>query len=235
MDLKKELSVVEILSTSWDIFKDHFQTIAVITLLIYIPIEILYEYIPSPPVLTDIAQPWGEAFQDLRKTSILEGLIGIVATMGIALITKEALKKKEMSVEESLKTALVRWPYALGTSLIMGLFLLGLLLLLIVPGIIYAVYWQFAILAVVLSGVSGTKALKYSKSMVAGRWWKTLRYSLVFGVLTLLTAMALGSGYAFIPEGSLLEKTYDVVLNVPLSYFSVVAAVFFLHFEATKA
>jgi uncharacterized membrane protein len=66
------------------------------------------------------------------------------------------------------------------TQLLTALAILGLTLLLVVPGIIFAVYWAFTQQIATLTDKSGRDAMKYSKELVKGRWWKVVGYSLLF-------------------------------------------------------
>ena len=82
------------------------------------------------------------------------------------------------------------WPLVLPmfvVALLTGLAILGGLILLIIPGIIFAVWFIFSNLIVVLEGKRGTEALKASKSLVTGRW------GAVFGrfVLLVLSILAI--------------------------------------------
>ena len=66
MDLKKELSIPDILATAWEIFREHFQQIALIILMVYIPIEILHYYLPTPETTTVVSdgELWQQALQE---------------------------------------------------------------------------------------------------------------------------------------------------------------------------
>jgi len=57
------------------------------------------------------------------------------------------------------------------TSLLSGLAILGGFILLIIPGIIFSIWFAFALYAVVLDSKKDTEAMKYSKKLVSGRWW----------------------------------------------------------------
>ena len=48
--------------------------------------------------------------------------------------------------------------------------------LLIIPGVLYLIYWIFVPQVVVLKDVSFGEALSYSKTIVSGRWRKVFFY-----------------------------------------------------------
>ena len=78
------------------------------------------------------------------------------------------------------------WP-VIYTSFLVTLIVLGGTLLLIIPGIIFAVWYSFTFYTVIFENIKGLNALSASKSMVAGRWlpvaWRLLITALVFGFL----------------------------------------------------
>ncbi|HRH23553.1 MAG TPA: hypothetical protein PK295_02905 [Candidatus Magasanikbacteria bacterium] len=70
---------------------------------------------------------------------------------------------------------------AFGLTILVGLIVLGGFILLIIPGIIFSVWFVFTLQARVLDQKKGTNALSASKSLVAGNWWG------VFGRIVLAT------------------------------------------------
>jgi hypothetical protein len=62
------------------------------------------------------------------------------------------------------------WPF-LWVSILTGLFVFFGMLLLIIPGIIFSVWYAFATYANVLENTRGRAALSQSKALVSGKWW----------------------------------------------------------------
>jgi len=230
---QKEYSIREILFESWRLFKENFQLVLIVTLIVYIPINIILSFIPTETLFEQNGLLQG--FTDyIRIVQILEELIGIIATMAIAFIIKSKLDGNIINYKMALKKSFSRWAPAIWTNILLGLLLLGLFLLLIIPGIIYAVYWMFTLYAVVLYDKSGKDALNYSKNVVKGRWWKVFCYSLVFGILSLVVGIATGIPSWFLPESFFLTIISDVFIDVVASFFTVVFAVFFINLDSTK-
>lgn len=66
--------------------------------------------------------------------------------------------------------------------LVLFIFLIGLFILLIIPGIIFVVYWVCA-LYILFAEKKGIRAsLKTSRQLVKGKWWRVFGYILLFGV-----------------------------------------------------
>lgn len=107
-------------------------------------------------------------FALLLMTALWSLYYGIRAQIGIILL----IKNTEIKAKEAfLETKSFFWSYLI-VSLVSSFFLILLTLLLIIPGIIFYVYWAFATLLVVVEGIKTTMpALKRSKSLVKGYWW----------------------------------------------------------------
>ena len=86
--------------------------------------------------------------------------------MIILIAAKNNLNNENIGLVEAFKQAFSRWGSCIGTSIIAGLMVLGLAFCLIVPGIIWAVYYTFIVQIVILKKISGKDALDYSKSLV---------------------------------------------------------------------
>jgi uncharacterized membrane protein len=74
-------------------------------------------------------------------------------------------------------------------SLMVGLIVLLGLVLLIIPAIIFGTWYSFSVWLVLDKGMKTGEALKASKAMVKGRFWKILGRSIVFGLFTLLISI----------------------------------------------
>lgn len=229
----KEYSIGKILSESWRKFKENFRLILLITLIIYIPINIIVAFIPINTLMEQKGILQG--FRTYMEVILaLEGLIGIIATMAIAYAIKNKIDGRSISIGEALKKSFSRWGAAIGTNIILGIFLWGLTLLLIIPGIIYYVYWLFVLYVVILQDKSGKSALDYSKTIVKGRWWKVAGYSLVFWILSLIVGIIAGASYWFLSNNFLTSIAIGTLINVVLSFFIVVFTIFFINFDGTK-
>ena len=65
---------------------------------------------------------------------------------------------------------------AFGFSIVMGIFLLGLFILLIVPGIIFSIYWIFSYYVFLNERKGIFASLGQSRQIVKGKWWTMLGY-----------------------------------------------------------
>ncbi len=217
----------DIISKSWEMFTKNFQKILIITLIIYIPLNIILELTPADDSFEGI-------MMYMRAMQLLEGIFGILATIAIAFLVKASLDNKEITWQESFKLAVNKWLKALGTNLIAGILLVGLFILLIVPGVIFSIYWIFILYVVLFTDKWGFEAMKESKQLVQNRWWKTFGYSIVFGILTILVGAIAATPLYFMPENIFFYVAGDLVIDVAISFFSVLSVIWYFAWDASK-
>jgi len=222
-----------VLAESWKVFAGRFWTILIIALIVYVPVEVVIAvFAPNPEngyALRDLAQ-------SIRVSSFMMLLVGTLLPLAIGLLVEGELTGRRVDWWQAMRHALSRWRSGVATNFLKALALMATFLLLIVPGIIYSVYFAFAICAVAIRGQSLRAALSYSKSLVKGRWWT------VFGVMLVAWLMMIAwwtvTGIAreeFAPAGLALDVVAGLVGDVGLTLFAVVSVVYFLALDAKAA
>lgn len=76
-------------------------------------------------------------------------------------------------------------------SFVVGFIIFGGVILLIIPAIIFGVWYSFSIWLVLDKNMGVKESLKTSKLMVKGRFWQVLGRSVVFGLFTLVITILL--------------------------------------------
>jgi len=155
--------------------------------------------------------------------------------MAIAFVIKKILDKEKIDFKGALKKSLSKWPKVIWTSFLRGIFLIGLTLLLIIPGVIYSIYWAFVVYVVVLCDKSGKKVLNYSKSVVKGKWWKVFRIFLGLEILSFLAMIILTILFQLIPEHFILDIFSNIMFDIISAFFVVVITVFFINLDNLKS
>ena len=104
----------------------------------------------------------------LTALSFVFGLWTQIVLMRLinASLTKEAIDNKTLQQNSWRDTVPFFW-----VSLLTGLIIFGGMILLIVPGLIFSVWYFFSIYAFGIDGVRGYSALQKSKDLVQGRFW----------------------------------------------------------------
>ena len=225
----EKFSIGKILTTSWIVLIKNIKLILFVTILTSIPINYLLSFLPDSDNI--------EGFISyIRILTILDGLVGVVSFMAIAFVIKNFFDGNEITIRESLRKSLSRWPSAIGTSIYAGIILTVLFLLLIVPGVIYSVYWAFGAIIVVLCDMSGSDALDYSKQIVKGQWWRVAGYLLVFLILNIaisvvITVITEFAGL-FMPDNLIVTIIKGNILDIFFSYYNVICVVFFINLSS---
>lgn len=221
------LGIGELLKFSWTIFKDRWKVLLVIVLVVYLPINVILSFFPvqSPSDFRVV----------MSAARLLEGLVGIIALSAIILVVKERLEGKALEAFPALKKGVQLWPKMFGTNVLLGFFIICLALLLVLPALVYGVFWTFTAYVVVIKGISGKKALDYSKEMVAGRWWTVFKYGLVIGVVGFVVGLITGGVLGWVPLSyQVMTILTDTAVDFIVSYFLVVGTVMFLNFDAVR-
>lgn len=230
MDTKnqvKQYTIKPLLQETWKYFTENFKTITTIVLIVYIPINIIVSFVPPSETLRGLSQ-------EIRIMNLLEFFIGIIATLAIAHVVNMRVQSKEVTFQDALKKALSKWPVALLTTLIAGLCLFGLTLLLIIPGIIFGIYWLFTAQAVILSDKSYMEAMKYSKQLVQNRWWVTCWFAWALAILTTLAALVIGAIFWILPDMQIVSIISNTSMDIVYAFMTVAYALLYLNFDATQ-
>jgi hypothetical protein len=232
-NLTNTLTIKQILLYSWKIYKNNFLLICTIIIIVYLPINIALSFIPQG----DLSENTGQFMHHLRYRTYIEGLFGIISVIAIAFINKSVIDKHSLNIKSIFKKSISKWPAAVGTQILLSLWV-GLYFLLIIPGIIYLIYWIFAFYVAIFKGVYFKEAMNYSKKIVKGRWPEVFFYSLVFGLLFVLTAFLCGVVVAIpkviLGNNILLTLISNTAGKIATSYFVIVFVIFFINFDNTK-
>ena len=98
------------------------------------------------------------------------------------------------------------WKY-LGVSILQGLVIVGGLILLIIPGIFWAVRFSFAPLILVDTNMGPIASMKDSYTITKGNFWELLLFWLTIGILNIFGFIIFGVG---------------LLLTVPISTFATI-------------
>jgi hypothetical protein len=222
----------EILSEGWRIYRAQFVKILVITLCVHGPINLILAFVPLTQLMDTYGSRGVQIYQNIDR--LLEFLIGTVAIIALAYLVEKAYEEKETTWVEALRYGVFWWPNAIGTGLLGGLILLGLTLLLIVPGIIWGVYYSFWVYVVALRVTSGKAALDYSKNLVKGQWWRVVGIQLVIGLIAFVTGLIIAAPFLLLPASPVVDIVSGLLANIAGSLFTVMTIVFFLNVDYLK-
>jgi len=184
----------DLFSRSWKEYKENFWTIFKIFLLFsLIPLIIVrvVSLLSNAPEKT--------SFFDLVSLFSIVGILGLILIVSYFIMTLSylylSLYKKQnasMNLGQAVKGGLKYfWKY-LGLSLLVVILLIPLFILLIIPGLIFSIYWVFSGYVLMGENTGIWESMKRSKLIVKGRWWTVLGYSILLALVMGLISIPLG-------------------------------------------
>ena len=179
----------ELFSKSWSEYKLNFKLFfqlflwfSLVPTIIFSAIVIFFfnEGLSSYSVVT--------LFSTFLPLFILIGLITVILSvfMTLAMIYTAFYPKNKLKLGQAFKGGLAYFWRYIGLAIVLIFFLAVLFLLLIIPGIIFMVYWVFAFYILVRENTGIWESMKRSKAVVKGRWWKVFGFSLLMIIIVSL-------------------------------------------------
>ncbi len=131
--------------------------------------------------------------------------------IAIFLLVKKDYQGRELDIfKESARSF---WPY-LGLVVLTTVFILLWTLLLIIPGIIYSVFYSLAIYVFFFENKRGLAAIRRSINLVSNYWWPVFGRFVVLGIAMWLFMMLISLPYSFVEEGSTFFHIWNVIIQI---------------------
>ena len=183
-------SAGDLLKESWHIFLSRWKTLVSLALIAFLP-----------PLLINLIV-WGLSFFYPQAGLIFLALISPLLLLSIlfsswgTLSLIYAISNSNLGFKESLKRGWHKiisywWVMFLG-----GLIITGGYMLLIIPGVIFSVWFSLAAFILIEENITGMNALLKSKKYVEGYWgsvfWRFLFFTFLFGGLLVILIIVSG-------------------------------------------
>ncbi|MDP3990825.1 MAG: hypothetical protein Q8P63_00820 [Candidatus Nealsonbacteria bacterium] len=166
----------ELLKRAWHVYQQRFG--------VFLGLVLISLIFPLLIVLLSLYSDQISSLVSLLLTVIL-GLISVAVSFWVQISLIFAVKEREQKI--GVKESLARgWHKIISYSWILiltGLITMGGMLLFIVPGIIFAVWFSLAVYVLVAEDKKGITALFASKQLVEGKWWSVFWRFLAVGLL----------------------------------------------------
>ncbi len=194
----------EILGMSWQDYKINFNSIFRFTIffvliplvaltafqLIWIGFDAnLLKYSLNPYVEENIGL---SGIYFLSFSSILGIVYLFITLFAYSGLTFASLKKK-FSFKDLIREGKSHYWGYFGLIIVECIFLFGLTLLLVVPGVIFLVYWSLSAYVYGDEKIGILKSLKRSRQLVRGNWWRVFGYLilifLIMGAIGLILSL----------------------------------------------
>jgi len=215
---QKLIGIKDLFRKSWDIYKKNFKKFLVIAVIFFGITGLIMTFIgPEIPQIPEakvqsaltpafplFTIPWYLFLPIILAAS----LVSILGSASLISAVKEV--PKNWKIKGVIKEGWSKYLSFLLVSLLTGL-VVGLgFLLLIIPGIIFAIWFVFSAYIVICEDKKGCKALSRSKELVKGYWWPTAKRVFALMIITILFSL----GSQFIPY---LGQFAYMILFTPFS------------------
>ena len=196
----------EILDSSFQFYRAHFADLLVLSALLLVPPVLIGALMP---------QPIQVVFQ------LVFNLMFLVSQGAIALMVAGAIEQdRALSAGEVLRALGNRAGSVIAVSMMAGI-LIGLgTLLLVIPGILAAVWTVVATPVAAIEGLKNSAALSRSRNLARGQFWHVLGTMLLAWIIVMVLvfglAIALGMVFGIVGVPERITAMLTELLMVPL-------------------
>lgn len=224
----RELGFGQIFRLGWDIFRNNTNIILLVSLGLNIPIVLIQTAIINT-IVTD-PESIVQMSQALGLQMLLAVVAAVFAIIGLAHVVERVVKGEELRLGGIFKDTFRHFPSVIATNLLMYVIIGALFMLLIIPGVIWYVYYAFVPYVMALRGKYFFQALRYSKSLALRNWGRVFAYFLLV-TFAELVFIRMTDGMA--TGGIFIQVVYNFVFYALTAYLNVCNTIFFLNFEAS--
>ena len=246
----RELRSMELVSASMQTFAAIFGSFLKVLIFIFLPISLLESVIlgrmtdtsAAIDSISQLATPSNANVQEMvalfTQMMTQEFLLYAVAmflqpvgNIAIAKMVKQYLDGEKMEAGKAIGEALNHMPAILITGFIYGsLVLLGSFV--IVPGVYFGIAWGLYACVIAFEDKKGWDALRASKELVQGKWWKTLGYLFLLSCVAMLWNTAFDFLCGFMGEGLKRDLFYQFLCYISVGFTAVGECLLYLNRKA---
>ena len=245
------MSITDIIVESYRLYKNNVKKFFPYILLTFIPSALI---VIARFILTYFAPgaslgTIGLSFLSFLLVALLLSAVGFWFSIAfIRVIANAYTGKTSGSIGSELGTAKkIFWP-AVGVTILTALAVLGGMILLIIPGIIFMLWFAFSYASVTIDNTGVMESLHKSKALVDGRWWnvfwRLVIPGLALGILVyvIIDIVSFPTDYVLkhTNPSSSLYSIWLVVGEIIISFFTALLtplttiAMVILYFELKK-
>jgi hypothetical protein len=201
VDLTRRRELGELVEEAWRLFRAHLGLFTTIALAIAIPADLLVLGVGLGELWRDYdAHP--DAAPTITRLCLRLLVVQPLVTAACIAAVMALGRGERPTAGWSIARGFERWGAVLAAVLLAGLAIAAGFVALVIPGIWLSVVLYFASQAVVAEGRSPLEALRRSRELVAGQWWRVFGIGLVFSVMIGLAAEIITFGAQGIADAS---------------------------------
>ncbi len=196
----------EILSAAFNIYKANASKLLLIVAVVVVPLSfigalfsgVVFAGTKHTVLLFDrpvevIDRSFGLVLAGALVTAVISVIITAVLQAAILRAAAQATIGDPVDPEESYRFGFKRLGSVILVSLLVGLAILGGLILLVIPGIIFAVLLSVSVPVLIVENRRGRAAMSRSWNLVKGHFWHALGVIFVAGIITGIVSGIIGA------------------------------------------
>ena len=246
----RELRWMELVTASMQTFAAIFRPFLKVLMFLFLPISLLETVIlqrmaqvqgtmihidgSMAPTQPQVQQMLEQMMQMMTQEFLLYAVAMFLQPVGniaIAKMVKQYLDGEKMEAGKAIGEALNHMPAILITGFIYGsLVLLGSFV--IVPGVYFGIAWGLYACVIAFEDKKGWDALRASKELVQGKWWKTLGYLFLLSCVAMLWNTAFDFLCGFMGEGLKRDLFYQFLCYISVGFTAVGECLLYLNRKA---
>jgi hypothetical protein len=176
--------VGEILSQAFNVYRANAAKLALIVALVVVPLTLVSTLLTQVSRDPDTDAGVATALLFLAITVAIALIIWSLLEAAIVRAAAQAALGDPIDVEASYRWGLRRIGSVILVSILVGLAVVGGLILLVIPGLIFLVMLSVSIPALIVEGRRGSDALGRSWNLVRGNFWHVVGVLVVAGLIT---------------------------------------------------
>ena len=133
------------------------------------------------------------------------------AYMGMFLLVKKNFEGNELEIFKETKKYF--WQY-LWLGIITTVFVVLWTLLLIIPGIIFSIFYSFAVYAFFFEDLNGMAAIRRSTALVKNYWWPVFGRFIVVGVVIYIFTLVVSIPLLFTSDKSVFYYIWSTIVQL---------------------
>jgi len=177
------IQVRDLMRESWALYKNNFALFAKIVAWLLIPSVVLslLPYLISSPVI----------FMSVNFILTLASwILSVFITVALTLAMDAVFKKEPVNLKNIYRLSYSKIFWGVIISILVTIAIGFGTLLLIIPGIIFSVWFSFSLYIFILENKKGTEAISASRQLVRGKFWpilwRWLAPNIVYGIALLI-------------------------------------------------
>jgi hypothetical protein len=221
-----------IIEDAMRLLKNGVRQFATIFLAIQVPLVLVQMLaLPAPD------QPQGDlgSMGNMILAAIFFGFLGIFATLNVMTAARHHVVGAPKPFYEVFLNAMVRFPTAVFTALVLGIVVFTGLLALIIPGIVFYVFGCCSLQAIALTDRRIFASLIESYELVRGHWWQVFALQFMLFATLLVISLPLILVDTFLTPPLLVKIPIYLFINALEIVITLVNVMMFYNLLAIKA